>query len=139
MVHGGRVLEGLERLNRLSKERELLARGLSLVIAQRLLPRLCSACKVIDLSASRAAGASIHQAVGCPQCSHTGFRGRVLVEESLYFTAEVRDRFIRGTLTREFLVGKRYFQGLEESLQTAILDGLVDVKNAKKVVPFEHD
>jgi general secretion pathway protein E len=64
------------------------------LVAQRLVRVLCSRCKEPfipseeDLlpfgpAASRLAGRTIHRAVGCPLCMHTGFRGRTSIHELL--------------------------------------------------------
>ena len=82
-------------------ERHAIASALVGVIAQRLVRRLCASCRrrypppaetlrLLDLSDSDAAAMVFYQAVGCDQCNHTGYRGRVGVYEVMQVTDKVR-------------------------------------------------
>jgi len=55
----------------------LLAASLRLVVAQRLVRKLCTHCKQPD---------PVHigkfRPNGCPQCKHTGYKGRVAIYEA---------------------------------------------------------
>ncbi|MCI5066342.1 Flp pilus assembly complex ATPase component TadA [bacterium] len=135
-VHARSVSGALHRLERLSGSRELVAEGVSLFLSQRLLPRLCSHCKVIDLLGSRSVHAEVYQAVGCPHCEHTGYSGRVLIDEALLLTQQLRHQLlIEGRESLDFK-NKPFYQGLEESLQSAILAGTIDVKSARTIAPL---
>lgn len=71
----------------------LLSASLSLVMAQRLVPRLCPSCKrkmvlTEDLLASHAlprslAGQTAYEAAGCEACRHRGVSGRTGVFEMI--------------------------------------------------------
>jgi type IV pilus assembly protein PilB len=82
-------------------ERHRIASALVGVIAQRLVRRLCASCRrrylppaetlrLLDISDSDAAAMVFYQAVGCDQCNHTGYRGRVGVYEVMHVTDKVR-------------------------------------------------
>lgn len=90
----GGVLASTARLVDLGIEPSLLASGLRLVLSQRLLRRLCPECAqrapmpshVIDrfaLDPGQVETAVYREALGCPHCMGTGYRGRVAVFESL--------------------------------------------------------
>jgi CheY-like chemotaxis protein len=73
------------------------------VIAQRLLRRLCMVCRVPqhDPIPERVrrfvpAGATLYQAVGCPDCASTGYRGRFGIVEILEMTQELERLVGRG-------------------------------------------
>ncbi len=81
----------------------LLSSTISIVVAQRLLRRLCERCKeayepvseirqrfdiTVDL---------IYRAKGCDQCSNTGYRGRLGVHEVMTMTRDIRDAIAKGT------------------------------------------
>jgi type II secretory ATPase GspE/PulE/Tfp pilus assembly ATPase PilB-like protein len=71
----------------------LVASALHLVVAQRLLRRLCGACKRIP-AASEIAGESsalFFEPVGCPKCRHTGYSGRIPVVEVMTMTERLRE------------------------------------------------
>jgi hypothetical protein len=72
------------------------------VIAQRLVRRLCPQCRrqytpeadtlrALNLSEADAAPLVFYRAVGCEECNHTGYRGRI----ALYEVMEVSDKLRR--------------------------------------------
>jgi type II secretory ATPase GspE/PulE/Tfp pilus assembly ATPase PilB-like protein len=92
--HAGSAAEGLARLIDLGIEPYLVRSGIRAMLHQRLVRRLCE-CAVgnalRDVPSAVAGNdpflglpiASARVAVGCPQCSHTGYRGRVMLAEQL--------------------------------------------------------
>ncbi|MDR1966253.1 MAG: Flp pilus assembly complex ATPase component TadA [Synergistaceae bacterium] len=76
----------------------LISTSLIAVVAQRLLRRLCSACKAeIPLSAAVAhahglqEGIPVFKAVGCDACRGTGYKGRVAIVEIMEVNERVRE------------------------------------------------
>jgi len=82
-LHMGSALQALDRLRSFELSAKECVQGVSLVVNQRLSPRLCSACKIADPQGSQRFKRPIYQAVGCHSCSDTGFDGRVLITEAL--------------------------------------------------------
>ncbi|MEM8799083.1 MAG: type II secretion system ATPase GspE [Pseudomonadota bacterium] len=85
-VHTNSAIAAVTRLRDMGVEPFLLASTLKAVMAQRLVRRLCSECArevpVGPLEAAMFQGLvdcpRTHRIpVGCPECSHTGYRGRV--------------------------------------------------------------
>ena len=77
----------------------LAASTLELVTAQRLLRRLCPACRVpADIDAAMVerlapglpADTVFHTSTGCGECTGVGYRGRVGVSEVLVFDEPLR-------------------------------------------------
>jgi general secretion pathway protein E len=74
------------------------------VLAQRLVRSLCAACKARDEATSRetldelskpwrlSGGVRPYRPVGCLECRHTGYRGRVGLYELLLMTDAARDQ-----------------------------------------------
>ena len=86
----------IARLVDIGVEPYKLAAALKGVVAQRLLRRLCHACRQesTDPVSDRMrrwlpAGMTLYKAVGCPECSQTGYRGRMAVMEVLTVTGEI--------------------------------------------------
>jgi type II secretory ATPase GspE/PulE/Tfp pilus assembly ATPase PilB-like protein len=79
-LHVGSALHTLGRLEVLGVSRARAISPLSLVINQRLLPRLCRRCKQ---QREEKSGFVTYQPQGCASCHNTGFSGRVLVTEAL--------------------------------------------------------
>lgn len=90
-LHTGTALAAVIRLNDLGVDRSLIATSLIAVLSQRLARRLCVACRrwsvtgpplVAECSASAPRPATPRaDAVGCPACGFTGYRGRFLVAD----------------------------------------------------------
>jgi type II secretory ATPase GspE/PulE/Tfp pilus assembly ATPase PilB-like protein len=106
-----RACSAVAELGRLQVTAAQVIDGLSLVIAQRLIARLCPDCSVPDerelvrraltgalntwlsghaVRARRAAPG------GCPQCAHTGYHGRILAYELLEIDARARGLIASG-------------------------------------------
>lgn len=78
-VHTNDAATTVTRLLDLGAEPYLVASSLSLIVAQRLVRRLCTECRQpVDSCSERTS-----KAVGCPTCNETGYRGRVGVFEVL--------------------------------------------------------
>ncbi|HUP39131.1 MAG TPA: ATPase, T2SS/T4P/T4SS family, partial [Vicinamibacterales bacterium] len=71
------------------------------VVAQRLVRRLCAGCRrqytpeaevlrALNISEAEASALPFYKAVGCDQCNHTGYRGRVGLYEVMRITDKLR-------------------------------------------------
>jgi general secretion pathway protein E len=99
-VHTTNTIGSIFRLLDLGVEPYLVAQGLHVVIAQRLVRQLCKFCKramkptAAELERMGPAGANLTQvfvAKGCPRCLGTGYAGRRAFFEMLRTTDELRD------------------------------------------------
>jgi type II secretory ATPase GspE/PulE/Tfp pilus assembly ATPase PilB-like protein len=102
-MHTNDAMSAVVRLREMGMEPFLVSNALLAVVAQRLVRRLCPACRkpgtypAAVLENLAAVGAvrpgeevALYDAVGCEQCQGTGFRGRVGVFEMLMFDERVR-------------------------------------------------
>ena len=100
-LHTNSAPAAITRLVDMGVEPFLVASSLSLVVAQRLVRRVCPACAVpytpparvlalLGIEASDLDGAAPMRGAGCPDCGNTGFRGRLGVFEVLPVTAAMR-------------------------------------------------
>jgi len=90
-VHTNSAIAAVPRLVDMGVEPWLLASTLRGAMAQRLLRRLCPSCRVasavqyeqfLHLAGERALRCdTVFEPAGCPQCSGTGYRGRIAVGE----------------------------------------------------------
>lgn len=94
-LHTNSALGALPRLLNMGVESYLLAGTLAAVVAQRLVRKICVACKVRDESPDplecRVVGVEpddpgLHRSPGCEACNGTGFRGRRAIAEVLTVT-----------------------------------------------------
>jgi type IV pilus assembly protein PilB len=89
------------RLMDLGTEAYVVASALVGVIAQRLVRRLCPHCRrqftpppdtlrALNIAENDAASIPFYKAVGCDQCNHTGYRGRIGIYEVMPITEKLR-------------------------------------------------
>lgn len=101
-LHTNDAPSAVSRLYKMGVEPFLIANAVNLVMAQRLVRRLCEHCKeeYTDLHPElpRSLGftdeeietTTFYKAVGCNKC-HQGYKGRAAIMEALYFTSEIRN------------------------------------------------
>ncbi len=102
-LHANNAVSAIQRLENLGCSRALIAQSIALVLVQRLVRKLCSACRKLDVPTpalleslvSRGIVAKGEQllprAVGCDACAGTGYVGRAVVVEALQITDAVRE------------------------------------------------
>ena len=88
-VHTNSAAAAVTRLIDMGIEAYLLASSLKLVLAQRLVRRLCSDCKTQNAEGE-------WQAVGCPSCQNNGYRGRLGIYEILRVDDTIRTMLSNG-------------------------------------------
>lgn len=98
-LHANTTIGGVARLIDLDIERGMIAYALRGVIAQRLLRKICDACRTVDSNPRQeyieylglqGVALNYQQGAGCDECAHTGYRGRVGVFEVLIIDDELR-------------------------------------------------
>jgi general secretion pathway protein E len=88
-LHAGSACGVASRLLEMGIEPYLLTSGLKGILNQRLVRRLCSACRRPAETGPHAWTAS-----GCAHCGTTGYRGRVLLAEFLPLDASLRQAIL---------------------------------------------
>ncbi|MEW6195799.1 MAG: GspE/PulE family protein [Bacteroidota bacterium] len=105
-LHTNDAPSAVARLYKMGVEPFLIAYAINIIVAQRLIRKLCENCKkkVVNLEEHIAnsglniqdwTGHEIYDAVGCDKCNHTGYKGRMAIHEALYFTREIRRIIVR--------------------------------------------
>jgi len=101
-LHTNDAASTILRLLNMDLDPFMVGSAVRLVLAQRLVRRLCEKCKTkassgaptAALSAREAAilsSATLYVPKGCPECAHTGYRGRRGVFEALLVTDELEE------------------------------------------------
>ncbi|MAT38265.1 MAG: pilus assembly protein PilB [Ectothiorhodospiraceae bacterium] len=100
-LHTNDAPSAVTRLFKMGVETFLIAYAINLVVAQRLVRRLCTNCKKeieeVDVVEAKALGftdeeienETFYEPVGCSKCN-SGYKGRMGIHESLHFSPEVR-------------------------------------------------
>ncbi|MCX7798186.1 MAG: GspE/PulE family protein [Melioribacter sp.] len=105
-LHTNDAPSAVARLYKMGIEPFLIAYAINIIVAQRLIRKLCEYCKrkVVNVEEHvRSAGLNpqdwlgyeIYEAVGCDKCNNTGYKGRMAIHEALYFTKEIRRIIVR--------------------------------------------
>jgi len=115
-LHTNDAANTVTRLVDMGMEAYKVASALRGVVAQRLLRRLCRQCKTRQrdplperLRKHLPAGAPerLYQAVGCPDCAQTGYRGRFAVLEILVMTPELVRMVGKGAMADQISAAAR--------------------------------
>jgi CheY-like chemotaxis protein len=103
-----------------------IAAALKGVVAQRLLRRLCQTCRQEStehvserLSRWFPHGMTLFKAVGCPECSQTGYRGRMAVMEVLTTNGEI-ERLISAGETADMIAEAARGSGMKTLWESGI-------------------
>jgi len=106
-LHTNDAPSAVARLYKMGIEPFLIAYAINIIVAQRLIRKLCDHCKTkvtkLDEDLITAAGVdidefknhTIYAAKGCDKCNGTGYKGRMAIHEALYFTKEIRQIIVR--------------------------------------------
>jgi type IV pilus assembly protein PilB len=118
-------------------ERYLLASSLDLIIAQRLVRRICEKCKEpveydevmlkeLKITTEEAKSLTFYKGKGCIACGNTGYKGRLPVFEFLMLDNDVREAIVRGENESEIrqISRSKGYGGLLESGISKIKQGL---------------
>ncbi len=106
-LHTNDALGAIPRLLDLGVPAFLVAATLDAVLAQRLVRRTCENCREpytpdpAALEGLEGPIGPLSRGVGCAQCRHTGYQGRIGLFELLAFTQEMRDAVAAGVPRRE--------------------------------------
>lgn len=105
-LHTNDAPSAVARLFKMGVEPFLIAYAINIIVAQRLIRKLCTVCKKkvenleehivsAGLDIKDWVGNEIYDAAGCDKCNRTGYKGRMAIHEALYFTKEIRRLIVR--------------------------------------------
>ena len=124
-LHTKSAAETLERLMNMGMRGYVLAASIDLIIAQRLVRKICPHCReeyeadhdqaeiikwmMKDIGienvgkAKKDTAYKLYRGTGCEKCGNSGYKGRLGVFEVLYFTQKIRDLIRDGASPAEIL------------------------------------
>ena len=125
-LHTNDAPSTITRLIDMGIEPSMLASSLNLIVAQRLVRRLCPKCRKeftpdnewID-RLGIPEGVVFYEKVGCNECMNIGYKGRLGVHEVLYVNERMRKLIARGATDLELMQAAR-----EDNMLTLFEDGL---------------
>ncbi|MCC6931377.1 MAG: Flp pilus assembly complex ATPase component TadA [Gemmatimonadaceae bacterium] len=147
-LHTIDAASSVARLLDIGVESYKIGAALKGVVAQRLVRRLCVNCRQLTtepvaerLQRWLPAGAQLCKAVGCAECGHTGYRGRLALMEVLIADGEVERRVSSGETTDKIVEAAKDsgMRSLWESGIDHVLEGNTDLEELLRVVEAPID
>lgn len=141
-LHTNSAIETIPRLVNMGLKPFILAPALNVLIAQRLVRRLCQHCaerktpsqaeseylqKHLQDMQKRGIGIpelpeKLLYPVGCPKCSQTGFHGQIALIEVLKISDEIEDMILAGISSVEIL-----HKAMQQGMITLEEDGIIKI------------
>ena len=108
--------------------------AVNLIVAQRLLRRICKECKAehtyapeelkaLGANMKEFEGITFYKGKGCDACAGSGYKGRAGLYEVMALSPELRRMILRGASTAELQE-----QAVKEGMLTLRMDGIVKIK-----------
>ena len=146
-LHTNDAAGSITRLLDMGVEDYLLTSTVTAVLAQRLVRTLCGHCReaytpldevVLRWGLQRYAGdgpVTLHRAVGCEHCGHTGYSGRNAIVELLVMSDPIKQLVLKhadaGEITRAAEAGGMHSM-LEDGLRKAVA-GVTTIEEVRRV------
>lgn len=141
-------------LDMIEHEGSLLSSAIKLIMAQRLVRRLCPHCKeayspssaelseikpILDSLPAEIRPSleklQLYRAKGCPKCYHIGYRGRIMIAEQLVISDEIAQMISSSTknLTTQEVEAAALKQGMVTLFQDAVLKVVAGITSLEEV------
>ncbi len=160
-VHANRASGAIPRLEDLGVKPTSIGPAMNLIIAQRLIKRLCTSCKQkVEVDADRKnkiekiiekmparvdrnvlKELNIYKAVGCDKCGGTGYKGRVGIYELLKISKDIEAILVEGggELKIEDFAKKEGMVTLQQDGILKTISGLTTFEEVEKITgPIEE-
>ena len=147
-LHTNNALGSIIRLLDMETPNYLISSALSLVVAQRLVRRLCPECKVIDdkinlkilnsigIDSSQSSRARIYKSKGCNHCNQSGHKGRMGIYEILEIDKDMKLGILQGKSQSELevIAKKNNFRTMQNMAQELLLSGEFSFKEYERQI-----
>ncbi len=144
--HTNDAPSALSRLVYMGLEPYLLASSLNMILAQRLVRKICDKCKEpvelsdaqiqrLQLSPEQVASATFSQGKGCTECDGSGYRGRLPIFEFLVMDQDIRGAIATGARETEIrtMAREKGYGGLLVSGAARVADGRTTAEEILRV------
>jgi len=129
-LHTNDAASAITRLMDIGVEPYLLTPSLVCILAQRLARRLCQKCREpLEPNPQQFGGIKfksglIYRATGCEECNHTGYRGRIVVTETMLINDTIRELISKKASHSQILDAAR-----KSGMATLFEDGIKKVED----------
>ena len=149
-VHANDAVGVVPRLLDLGLDHSIVSETLRGAVAQRLLRRVCPSCseplageltKDEAKLADRYGVRPLVRASGCPECGHTGYRGRLPILEVMSVGPSIEDAIAhrKGGATLQSLAVRSGMKTLEQAALAWVEKGLTTLVEVERVVGSSKD
>ena len=146
-LHTNSATGAFARLIDMGVKPGIIANNIIGIVGQRLVRKLCSHCRVSDVSnemermllgISEGDPLQLYRAKGCNKCGQLGYKGRLSIMEILKMDEELDDLIVRGASLRDFnvLATKKGFLRLVDDAITRVRNGDTTIDEVSRVVDF---
>jgi type IV pilus assembly protein PilB len=131
----------VSRLIQMGIEPYLISSALTLIVAQRLVRKVCPHCKTplslpapvwrsLGISPGESGTAQLYKGAGCRNCNHTGFKGRVAIYEVLIISEQSKELILKGASCIDFKkeVMRSGMSSLRDSAVKKMKQGLITLE-----------
>ena len=142
-MHTNDAPSAVTRLINMGIEPFLIVASLNVVVAQRLMRKICMNCRVqadvsVDqliacgVSKSSAQNLKVYRGKGCKTCGGSGYKGRLGIHEVLHLSNNLKDLVLKNVSTEELKQGalKEGMQSLRMSALMKVAQGLTTLEEA---------
>lgn len=149
--HANDAATAIPRLLDMKAEPFLLASTLEIIIAQRLVRKICSACRHSVLFSEKELyekfpgtkdffhekNAPLYSGKGCGACGHTGYHGRTAIFELIRVTPELKDLVLKNPSAREIwkLAKSQGSKSLFEDGIEKVRSGITTLEELVRIAP----
>ncbi|MBO7674904.1 MAG: type II/IV secretion system protein [Atopobiaceae bacterium] len=148
-LHTNDAVSTLDRLDDIGVEPYMIATALKGVISQRLVRRICPHCKEeytpspeelamggFKPGDPRLVDVKFMRGRGCPECYHSGYRGRIVVVETLTLDKGIKQAIATRAPRTELLmaVEKSGFQTMLRNCQDLVCLGITTLEEVQRVI-----
>lgn len=144
-IHTSSAAAAIDRLLDIGVEPYLIAGAVRGIISQRLVRRICPHCRerysatreeklLLGLDENREF--TFYRGKGCPDCFHTGYRGRIGVFETLIFDRRIRAAITSGQDRQKIqdLLSSADFVSLPDNCRQLVLEGVTSAEEAVHLI-----
>lgn len=151
--HANDAATSIPRLLDMNIEPFLLASTLELIVAQRLVRKICDSCRISHTITKKellkthpvlseyVKGKTItmYKGKGCSVCGHTGYKGRTAIFEFIHVTPEMTELILSNPSTQQVneLAKQQGTKTLFEDGLAKVLDGKTTVQELLRIAPVK--
>lgn len=146
--HANDAATAIPRLLDMGVEPFLMASTLQVVIAQRLVRRICPSCRYsVPISEERMSTldqvsryltgvTTLYRGKGCNVCNHTGYKGRIAIFEFISINREMQDLILKNPTTQQIwsLAEKNGARPLFEDGISKVIAGVTTIDELLRIV-----